>query len=143
MIFIDGQFVDTENKIKKGSVKRKNCKRCEQDLPENKAFFAIKRVTKSNDNTTEWLSNTCKACEKEATRVTEKLKKSFQGLKGDCCHCCEKPTDKLSLDHDYKTGKFRGWICDNCNTGLGRFGDSLEGVEMAVKYLKRDPLAKK
>ncbi len=43
----------------------------------------------------------------------------------------------LALDHCHKTGKFRGWLCFKCNTGLARFGDSLEGIQNAYNYLKR------
>ena len=32
-------------------------------------------------------------------------------------------TNKVVLDHDHITGQPRAWICDSCNTGLGRFKD--------------------
>ena len=40
------------------------------------------------------------------------------------------------IDHDHKTGEFRGWLCRNCNTGLGSLGDTIEGLERGIKYLK-------
>jgi hypothetical protein len=43
----------------------------------------------------------------------------------------------LCLDHNHETGKFRGWLCDNCNTGIGKLGDTVEGLERAIAYLKR------
>ena len=43
----------------------------------------------------------------------------------------------LALDHDHKTGKFRGWLCFNCNTSLGRMGDSIESVLRVLEYLRR------
>ena len=61
------------------------------------------------------------------------------------CQCCgldpltnEKlsPLRKtLQLDHDHETGKFRGWVCDNCNVALSRAGDNLEGAVNLVNYL--------
>ncbi len=44
------------------------------------------------------------------------------------CPVCDKRTiadvtSRVVLDHNHKTGKVRGWICDSCNTGLGRFKD--------------------
>jgi hypothetical protein len=51
------------------------------------------------------------------------------------CDCCKKPTQKFHLDHDHNTGKFRGWLCVNCNLAIGKLGDTLEGVMNAVKYL--------
>ena len=42
----------------------------------------------------------------------------------------------MVLDHDHITGKPRAWICDSCNTGLGRFKDDIATIENAIKYLK-------
>jgi hypothetical protein len=57
------------------------------------------------------------------------------------CDSCGRPewleTRAFALDHDHITGKFRGWLCWHCNTGLGLFGDSVEGLEKALAYLKR------
>jgi hypothetical protein len=45
---------------------------------------------------------------------------------------------QLALDHDHRTGKARGLLCNSCNRGLGRFKDSIEVLEAAVRYLKRE-----
>lgn len=62
--------------------------------------------------------------------------------KPDLCECCSGPpvgrSGKLHLDHNHTTGAFRGWICSNCNTALGKFGDTLTGVLRAVDYLERN-----
>lgn len=57
----------------------------------------------------------------------------------DHCECCGKPeTGKaLAFDHCHDTGAFRGWLCSNCNVGIGKLGDALAGVMNAVKYLKK------
>ena len=34
-------------------------------------------------------------------------------------------------------GEARAWICDSCNTGLGRFKDDILMLEKAIAYLKR------
>jgi transcription elongation factor Elf1 len=57
------------------------------------------------------------------------------------CPICQKTTIvdvtvKLVIDHDHKTGNARAWICDSCNTGLGRFKDDVELFEAIIKYLK-------
>lgn len=39
------------------------------------------------------------------------------------------------VDHSYATGKVRGVLCAQCNTGLGKLGDSASGVERAAQYL--------
>lgn len=56
------------------------------------------------------------------------------------CECCGKvlePGKKTHLDHDHVTGKFRGWLCNSCNLGIGALGDSIEGVKKALTYLRR------
>lgn len=57
------------------------------------------------------------------------------------CPICHKTTiaeltSKIVLDHDHSTGLARGWICDSCNTGIGRFKDSVELLQNAIKYLQ-------
>lgn len=54
------------------------------------------------------------------------------------CECCNRPPDArrtLHLDHDHETGKFRGWLCHHCNTGIGLLGDNQLGVSFALAYL--------
>ena len=43
----------------------------------------------------------------------------------------------MHLDHCHVTGKFRGWLCNRCNRGLGYFDDCIEGLERALAYLRR------
>lgn len=54
------------------------------------------------------------------------------------CECCGRISEKtLHLDHDHKTGSFRGWICGPCNHALGLLGDDRDGVLKALAYLAR------
>ena len=58
------------------------------------------------------------------------------------CPVCEKRTivgitANIVADHDHETGKGREWICDSCNTGLGRFKDDIVILERVIDYLKR------
>jgi hypothetical protein len=47
--------------------------------------------------------------------------------------------DPAHLDHDHITGRARGFLCIPCNTGLGKLGDTLEGLERATLYLTYPP----
>ena len=60
------------------------------------------------------------------------------------CELCGDPPNyrSLHLDHDHKTGKFRGWLCSKCNQGLGLFKDNPELLMKAVEYLKRGNIDK-
>ena len=45
-------------------------------------------------------------------------------------------TSTIVLDHNHKNGTFRGFICDSCNTGIGRFKDDTELLKKAIKHLE-------
>lgn len=53
------------------------------------------------------------------------------------CEICNLKIKSLCLDHCHKTGQLRGFLCNNCNTGLGSFKDSPELMIKAIKYLKK------
>lgn len=58
----------------------------------------------------------------------------------DACEACgrKQTRRKLNLDHCHETGKFRGWLCDYCNRGLGLIGDNLLSVMNLAAYLGKD-----
>lgn len=41
------------------------------------------------------------------------------------------------IDHCHSTGKVRGLLCFNCNSGLGHFSDDINKIKHALKYLNR------
>ena len=53
----------------------------------------------------------------------------------DCCEICG-IKDNLCYDHDHKTMKFRGVLCNSCNRSIGQLGDTLESIQKAIAYLK-------
>ena len=59
------------------------------------------------------------------------------------CYICglqasECPKSVLHVDHDHRTGKVRKLLCQNCNTGLGKFKDDIELLQKAIDYLKNN-----
>jgi hypothetical protein len=59
---------------------------------------------------------------------------------GHCAICGKAEWHKngnLSIDHDHKTGKIRGLLCNWCNYGIG-FLDNEKFMESARKYLGGD-----
>lgn len=55
------------------------------------------------------------------------------------CKICnihrDQVTKNFNVDHCHKTGKVRGLLCLNCNTGLGQFKDNIELMIKAIQYL--------
>jgi hypothetical protein len=51
------------------------------------------------------------------------------------CEVCGR-TGVICFDHCHATGKFRGWLCSNCNCILGLAKDKVEILAALTKYLK-------
>lgn len=91
----------------------------------------------------------CRNCKTSRGRLVKNLRKKSKPMT-EVCECCGKKPNfgsdadvtrrirRLVLDHDNKTGFFRGWLCTDCNTAIGALGDNLEGLQKAVDYLKRN-----
>lgn len=58
---------------------------------------------------------------------------------GGVCGVCGGPPGKkmYAVDHDHKTGKVRGVLCEKCNRGLGLIGDTVESAERLLAYLQK------
>lgn len=63
--------------------------------------------------------------------------KNFCEEQNNLCACCGKETSILYVDHCHTTEEIRGFICHSCNAGIGLLGDTIEGLEKAIAYLKR------
>ena len=63
----------------------------------------------------------------------------------DRCAICRSKTPlgrgRWHIDHDHVTGQVRGLLCNNCNMGIGYFGDDPEVLTAAAHYVaKHRPL---
>ena len=59
------------------------------------------------------------------------------------CEACGGPASafrggskRLAWDHDHKTGRFRGWLCNGCNGALGLLKDSPARITALLSYLR-------
>jgi excisionase family DNA binding protein len=68
-------------------------------------------------------------------RKTRREWKAQNGNGAGVCAICFSTTRRTGLDHCHATGRIRGVLCLNCNSGLGMFGDSIERLKQAVRYL--------
>tara|TARA_R100001086_G_scaffold202005_1_gene118158 strand:+ start:603 stop:1037 length:435 start_codon:yes stop_codon:yes gene_type:complete len=83
-----------------------------------------------------WTRPECKECFNYKQSLYVKLRKGQTAPEPNTpCECCGAKGIGLSWDHDHKTGDHRGWICHNCNTGIGKLGDNITGVLQALNYL--------
>lgn len=55
------------------------------------------------------------------------------------CDLCEQEVDRIYIDHCHQSGNVRGFLCLNCNTGIGRFHDDPALLAKAIEYLTASP----
>lgn len=70
--------------------------------------------------------------------TAEEYKRILKDQNGKCAICGTSQEDlriSLAVDHDHKTGKIRGLLCNSCNQGLGYFKDNQSNIENALYYL--------
>jgi hypothetical protein len=55
------------------------------------------------------------------------------------CDICDDPLtlSEANFDHCHDTDKFRGWLCRNCNVGVGMFRNRPELFLAAMHYIIR------
>jgi len=128
--------------------------KCEEDL----TLFAYSPSCKHNRD------SICNDCKREVGRkyskenptskeqMRKKLLKRFYNMtledyslllnKQDnkCAICAihieEYGKDSFVVDHCHSSGKVRGLLCQQCNTGLGMFKDNPNSLQTAIEYLK-------
>lgn len=68
-------------------------------------------------------------------------RKKYIHLMPDKCEICGIPGESLKkglyVDHNHKTGEFRGFLCRRCNTTLGFVNDSPDLLLELINYLKK------
>ena len=151
LFFIKGQIeIDlSKDQIKKFDISEtgdryefKICDRCFKYLPTSS--FENNRLKKNNVMTKR---PSCRECRKikDGKKVSAKDRKKWNTKKPFNyelfeCPICSKVSianlTKIVLDHNHKTGKVRGYLCESCNTGIGRFDDNIEILKKAINWLK-------
>jgi len=116
--------------IKLGTIGPNATKKC-------KICGELKSLSEFYKNGT-WKRPECKECYKELIRKYWHLRKDHPTPElGTACQCCGKTDQLLTWDHCHQTTEHRGWLCNNCNTAIGKLGDNVEGVLNAATYLAK------
>jgi hypothetical protein len=113
----------------------KTCNKCKIEKPFD--AFGYKANIKSK------LNGICKLCKVEYNQLRQfnmTTKMALEITKN--CQSCGKDisSTKVCIDHDHETGIVRGILCNSCNVGIGLLGDSVEGLERAIRYLTNPPM---
>lgn len=122
------------------------CKLCHQEYVKD---HYVKNKEKYINNASDWSSRNPESRRKIGTNwvrrakgnyVSEQVFKEMMDSQKNCCAICDREltTTKLTcVDHNHVTGKIRGILCRNCNTGLGMLKDSISTLQSAAEYLKK------
>jgi protein-arginine kinase activator protein McsA len=78
---------------------------------------------------------TCKQCSKELALVRKQLREQNPTPGAGDCPICKNHTTNWVLDHVHDTKQFRGYICNSCNLGLGKFRDDPDILKSALVYI--------
>lgn len=54
----------------------------------------------------------------------------------NCENCGKYQGRSIELHHCHTTGRFLGWLCGYCNTGMGRFSDDPVAMRKAADWLE-------
>jgi hypothetical protein len=89
--------------------------------------------------------NTCKDC-KAKSKALIRLYKRKHGSPDDNYECpvCGKKQDGIrrtgnsfNVDHCHITGEVRGYLCQQCNAGLGLLSDDTSFLKKAIEWIEK------
>lgn len=113
------------------------CVKCEQEKIASEYYLKDRNGRRDT---------TCKACriiaqrEKTLGVTQEQYLEMFTQQKGRCGICNSRLYSKrykaFAVDHCHDTGRIRGLLCTNCNTGLGLFKDDPVALQRAIEWTK-------
>ena len=90
----------------------------------------------------------CKSCKRKQLHLVDHLRTLHTYPDENyLCPICQRNIKEIGrkgqprmqmwvLDHCHDTETFRGWVCSNCNTGLGAFKDNVKRITKAKNYLE-------
>jgi hypothetical protein len=143
LLFSWGLFHNSKElrKGKAGMKNKKKCSKCNEvlSLERFSPAHGSKNITRPE----------CRQCSYKLTKVRKELKERYGSAPNDyeCPICLKKESQLIGtqggagksvwvIDHCHTTDKFRGFLCHNCNRGIGVFKDDLKRLHRAVRYLK-------
>ena len=111
----------------------KKCRHCALERPQN-----MYPVSNKSMCGTIFYRNTCQECRATMSRELRALHKINPLPPPGLCPICERYTVRFVLDHNHYSGEFRGFICNDCNSALGKLFDDPDMLRRAVRYLECD-----
>ena len=124
---LDAQSQLNPNQDLTGAKSTKQCNICKEFKLLNN--FKISNTTPRKIH----YKNFCKSCDSQITKERKKIRENAPPQTKKCQLCGK--VCKTHLDHCHTTLSFRGWLCNECNTGLGSFKEDIQLLQKAITYL--------
>ena len=135
--------------MRRGKKTTKVCKNCEKDFEALMIKVRVKKALFCSRECYNFYRSKNKKNPKERARIHQKkfkynlneeeYKFLFTKQNNKCAICTvDLSSVKACVDHNHKTKKVRGILCDSCNRALGFLKDDLQNLKRAVEYLKKD-----
>jgi len=67
-------------------------------------------------------NNLCAICHGAETKISKKTGR----------------TKNFCVDHNHKTGRIRGLLCDDCNIAIGKMKENINSLKAAIEYLSKE-----
>lgn len=133
-------LIETEKSIDP-SLETKICSKCNEELPVTSFTFVGGQGYRRTE---------CKKCASRLQKEREFLKATTEPPpKNYKCPICKRSEKECAgkgglksttwvLDHNHKSGKFRGWLCHDCNRAIGCFKDDANLLKNALEYMSKN-----
>lgn len=109
--------------------KNKTCYMCKK----NKSINMFHKDSRRKDK----LYRFCKECVSIYNRSKKYNIETSKIINSKKCEICNNDQN-IYIDHCHLTNKFRGFLCRECNFGLGNFKDSILLLKKSIKYLEKN-----
>lgn len=117
----------------------KQCASCGAEKPLSEFYVAPERKPATECNDCASIRNRKKKLKQRYNISLEDYNELYDKQAG-CCALCGTHQSELSkslaVDHCHSTGKVRGLLCFDCNTGIGKLKDDYNLVYRAAEYLR-------
>ena len=111
---------------------RNQCKECRS---------IISNKWKSNNSKKQGIKRANAHMERRYGITIEEYDIMFIRQDGKCDICGSsgfaKGKSRMNIDHCHTTGKVRGLLCNNCNSGIGKLKESESIMLNAIEYIKK------
>lgn len=112
------------------------CKKCHNEYSKTKWYPENQK--KQIESSEKWKRKNklrCKISKYKITDNFEYIEKEYLKC-NNICQICKKEDINICLDHCHKTMKFRGFLCQTCNSAIAFLNEDVNILQNAIDYIE-------